>query len=52
MPPSWLGCGRQDQMRKEASQDSRAERDGEPRSKLNPFAWDRFFALGREQTWT
>jgi len=36
-------------MRSEASQDSGAERDGEPRSKLNPFAWNRFFALGHEQ---
>jgi hypothetical protein len=49
MPPSRLGCARKDQVRREASQDSRVERDGEPRSKLNPFALDWFFALEHEQ---
>ena len=34
------------------SRDSRAKRHGEARSKLNPFAWDWFFALGHEKIWT
>jgi hypothetical protein len=52
MPPSTPRRVRQDQLQKQASQDTRAERAGEPRAKLNPFDLDRLFALEREQIWT
>ena len=48
MRPNWLGCAQQDQMRREAGQDSRAKRDGEPRTRLNLYARGRLFALELE----
>ena len=45
---NWLGCVRQDEMRREASQDSRAEQGGEPHPKFNLFARDRLLPLEHE----
>jgi hypothetical protein len=50
MPRSALSCVRKDQVRRGASQDIRAENEGDLRSMLNPFALDWLFALEREQT--